>query len=76
MEQDSIYFVDEQQVQLPHPSTWEELNTNQLIDIKNQLINKILIAKKVPAYQVPLQKALAQIEGLISKSMDGSSREP
>jgi hypothetical protein len=75
-DQGSEYFVDVPRAEMPHQSTWQDLNLNQLFDLKNQLMDKLMMAKRVPAYQVPLQKALAQVDALISKAIAGPSKEP
>jgi len=67
----TINFVDVPTVEMPKTETWPDLTLSQLFDLKNQLIDKILMAKRVPAYQVPLNKALAQVDALILKAVAG-----
>lgn len=62
-------WVDEQRVEMPPQNTWGTLSFNQLVDVKNLLLDKIYLAQGRPMYLIPLQKALNQLDALIAVKM-------
>lgn len=62
-------WVDKQTVEIPAPTTWGTLNLNQLLEVKNQLMNKIYMAGNNQLYLKPLNTALANIDMLIAKKL-------
>lgn len=63
-------WVDEQRVEMPPQNTWSTLSFNQLVDVKNLLLDKIYLAQGRPMYLIPLQKALNQLDALIAIKMN------
>lgn len=63
-------WVDEQRVEMPPQNTWSTLSFNQLVDVKNLLLDKIYLAQGRPMYLIPLQKALNQLDALIAVKMN------
>lgn len=59
-------FVDEAQDTIPPRETWPELTTNQLIDVKLQIENKIWEFSKNPLIVKTLTSGLNEINRLIS----------
>ncbi len=70
-DQGSEYFVDVQRTEIPARDTWSDMNFNQLMDLKLMLLDKLAMAKRAPVYLVPLNRALAEVEALISKALSG-----
>lgn len=59
-------WVDKPTVEIPPPTDWDKLNLDQLIDVKNKLLDKIFMAGSNQAYLKPLNQALARVEALIT----------
>ena len=67
-------WVDQQRVELPPPADWEKLNLDQLIDVKNKLLDKVFMAKGNQAYLKPLNEALKRVEALITLRLNDPNR--
>ncbi len=65
----SDYWVDAPRVEIPPASAWSGMTFTQLLEVKTQLLDKIYMARGKPAYLQPLNKALAQLEVLLSQKM-------
>jgi len=65
-------WVDTPQVEIPAPHTWDTLSLNNLIDVKNQLLNKQSMARGAPAYVSAINDSLAQLEQIISEKSSDS----
>lgn len=59
-------FVDEAEHPLPPKNTWEELSTNELIDVKLQLETKLWTFSKNPVIASVLQQGIKEITALIA----------
>jgi hypothetical protein len=66
-------WVDEKVVEIAPPDTWPSLGLDSLFVVKNQLLDKLFLSRGMPAYQVPLNRALAQVEVFISQKMGSSA---
>jgi hypothetical protein len=55
---------------MPPQNAWSTLSFNQLVDVKNLLLDKIYLAQGRPMYLIPLQKALNQLDALIAVKMN------
>jgi hypothetical protein len=64
-------WVDVPKNEIPHPSTWNTLSTNALLDVKNQLLNKLAMARGKPMYLTALNNSLAQLDAIISAKTGG-----
>jgi hypothetical protein len=63
---DGEYFVDEAPKPIPAKDTWETLSINQLIDVSNQLQEKLYVFRRQPALAKHLETALTEVQALIS----------
>lgn len=63
-------WVDAPQVQMALPAVWPELSYNQLLETKNQLLEKIWLAQGKPTYLKPLNEALVRLDALISAKLN------
>jgi hypothetical protein len=63
-------WVDVPRVEIPPPATWSGLTLNQLLDVKNQLLDKIYMARGKQAYLKPLNMAMQKLEVLIAQKMN------
>jgi hypothetical protein len=61
---DGEYAVDAPQAEIPHPSTWGDMNLNQLIDLTTALDQKLAMAGRNRALAAPLEAALARVDAL------------
>jgi hypothetical protein len=59
-------FVDEAENPIPPKDTWEELTTNELIDVKLLLENKLWTFAKQPVIAPVLKQALKEITAMIA----------
>lgn len=66
----SEYWVDQPRVEIPPPQTWQNMSLNQLMEVKNQLLDKIYMAKGKPLYLQPLHAAMQKLEVLIAQKMN------
>ena len=60
------YFVDEAEKPIPAKNTWEELTTNQLIDIQLQLEDKLWTFAKNPVIVKTIEAGLTDLRVLIA----------
>lgn len=58
-------WVDTPRNEMPAPNTWDSLTFNGLLDVKNQMLDKIHIARGKPMYLKALNDALARLDALI-----------
>jgi len=58
-------WVDTPRNELPRPDTWSTLPLNSLLDVKNQLLDKIYLARGKPMYLKPLNEAMARLDHII-----------
>lgn len=63
----SEYFVDQATNPIPPADTWENLSTDQLIDVKNRLEEQRWRYAKVPAMAKVLGAAVVRISNLIQQ---------
>jgi hypothetical protein len=63
-------WVDTQRVEMVPPNLWHTLSLNGLLDTKNQLLDKLNMARGKPMYQKPLNEALARLDLLISVKLN------
>ena len=59
-------FVDEAEKPIPPQNTWEELTTNQLIDVQLQLEDKLWSFSKNQVIAKTLQDGLTKLRALIA----------
>jgi hypothetical protein len=64
--QDGEYFVDRVEKSIPAESTWGELSMMQLIDVKNQLEDKLWVFRNNPQIATVLKRSVAKITGMIA----------
>jgi len=65
----SEYWVDVPKIEIPAPSTWANLTLNQLLEVKNQLLDKQYMVRGKPQYLGPLNQAMAKLEAIIAQKM-------
>lgn len=58
-------FVDQPTQVMPAPDTWGDLTLNQLLDTKNQLLDKLYLARKKPQYLPALTAAMIKLDAFI-----------
>jgi hypothetical protein len=63
---DGEQFVDEAEKPIPPRDTWDELTTNQLIDLKLLMEEKLWTFGKNPTITRVLRPAVAQLEQMIA----------
>ena len=63
-------WVDAPRTEIPPPATWPTLSFNQLLEVKNQLLDKMYMARGKPMYLNPLQAAMQKLEVLIAQKMN------
>lgn len=63
-------WVDSPRVEIPQPNTWPTMSMNQLLEVKNLLLDKIYMARGKPMYMAPLNAALQKLEVLIAQKMN------
>lgn len=61
-------FVDEAEKPIPPKNTWDQLSVNEMIDVKNQLEDKLFTFGNNPAIAKVLRQGIEQITALISSS--------
>jgi hypothetical protein len=66
-------WVDTPRVEMVPPNLWHTLTMTGLLEVKNQLMDKIYIARGKPLYLKPLNDALARLELLISVKLNDPS---
>lgn len=66
----SGYWVDAPRGEMASPNTWSTLNLSQLLDVKNQLLDKIYMARGKPTYLKPLNEAMAKLDAMISQKLN------
>ena len=59
-------FADEDVKPIPPKNTWDQLSTNELIDVKSQLEEKLWAFGSNPAIAKALRLGIDQITALIS----------
>ena len=59
-------FVDETEKPIPPKNTWDELSLNEMIDVKNQLEEKLFAFGKNPTIAKALRQGVDHITMLIS----------
>jgi hypothetical protein len=59
-------WVDAPRNEMPLPNTWDSLSFNGLLDVKNQVLDKIHTARGNQMYLKALNDALARLDGLIA----------
>lgn len=70
---DGEYFADEPvQTPIPPKNTWPDLTTSQLIDVKNQLEEKLWAFGNNSVIAKPLREGISQLEQMISSRALGS----
>lgn len=62
-------WVDQQTVEIIPPTQWHTLNLNQLTEVKNQLMNKVYMARGNQMYLKPLNRAIAELDVLITRKL-------
>lgn len=65
----SEYWVDVPKVEMTPRSAWGTLGLNGLLEAKNQLLDKLHMARGNQAYLLPLNAALQELEALIAQKM-------
>lgn len=65
----SITWVDEETKPLPTPDTWGTLSLNNLLDVKNQMLDKAYLARGKPVYLAAINTALGKLDALISEKL-------
>ena len=60
------YFVDQAEKPIPPRNTWDELNFNQLLELKLQLEDKAWAFAKNPIISKTLNQGLQELEALIA----------
>ena len=60
-------FVDEAEKPMPPADTWDDLSTNDLIDVKLRLSNNLQFAKKHPQMMTVINQGIARITRIISQ---------
>jgi hypothetical protein len=63
-------FVDQPSAQLAQADTWHKLSYNQMLDVKNQLLSKVFMARGNQAYLKPLNTALQRIEVMLAAKLN------
>lgn len=66
----SEYWVDQPKVEMARPDTWHTLSMNQLLEVKQQLLDKMYMAQGKALYVKPLQMAMQRLEVLIHQKMN------
>jgi len=66
----SDYWVDTPRNEIPPPNTWPTMSMTQLLEVKNQLLDKMYMAKGKPMYLAPLQSAMQKLEVPIAQKMN------
>lgn len=66
----SEMWVDVPRNEIPPPQTWPTMSLNQLLEVKNMLMDKMYMAKGKPMYMQPIQRALQNVEVLIAQKMN------
>lgn len=61
-------FVDEAEKPIPPKDTWGQLSPNEMIDVKNQLEEKLWAFGNNPAIAKVLREGVDQLTALISAS--------
>jgi hypothetical protein len=64
--QEGEFFVDEAAKPIPNKSQWEELTTNQLIDVQLQLEDKLWSFARNPVIAKTIQEGLTELRALIA----------
>jgi len=59
-------FVDEAEKPIPPMNTWDTLSINQLIDVKNQLEDKLWTFRAQPVIAGTLKRSIDSITKLIA----------
>jgi hypothetical protein len=62
-------WVDVPRVEMAPPNTWHTLPLNALLDVKNQLLDKMHMARGKPMYLKPLNEAMARLDVLIAQKL-------
>ena len=65
----SEYFVDVSENPIPPADTWDNLSTDQLIEVKNRLSDNLWKYSKVPAMARSLKVGIARLEHLIQQRL-------
>ena len=60
------YFVDQAEKPIPPKDTWSELNFNQLLEVQQQLEDKLWAFSKNPLISKTLNEALTELRALIA----------
>ena len=68
---DGEYFVDEGTKPIPPAETWDNLSVNQLIDVQNQLYEKMFAFRQNPVIQARLSEGLQKVQALIALRNSG-----
>lgn len=63
-------WVDQQETPMVPADKWPGLSYNQMLDTKNQLLNKLSMARGNPAYTKPIGEALKRIEVLLAAKLN------
>lgn len=63
-------WVDVPTVQIAAPDTWHTMSLNHLIETKNQILDKIHMAKGNQVYIKPLNSALQRLDALIAQKLN------
>lgn len=61
-----LNYVDKPIVTIAPKDTWVNLSFDELIKTKNVLYDRMLMAKRNPAYVKPLEQGIAELDQLIS----------
>lgn len=61
-------FVDEAEKPIPPKHTWEDMSVSEMIDVKNQLEDKLFTFGNNPAIAKVLRQGVDQITALISSA--------
>lgn len=59
-------WVDVPTNEMASPDTWHTMSLNALLDVKNQLLDKLYIARGRALYVKPLNDAMAKLDELIA----------
>jgi len=65
----SEMWVDEQRTQMAPPNTWHTLSLPHLLETKNQLLDKVYMARGNQMYLKSLNSALERLELLIAAKL-------
>ena len=63
---DSEYFCDQARNPIPAKDKWDELSVNELIDVQNQLEEKLYVFARNPVIAPVLREGIVQIMALIA----------